>query len=172
MTGTLAHAVFATSLTLSMDAAADVPHVRALDPQTATVLADGMARSAEFRRLVDRIESLDGIVFIRAGVDPRRSRDRLGGFLSQQVTCVRGFRLLHIVVAPQSRGRAPAVLAHELQHAVELLEEPRACIDADVEALFARIGFQVRAGVVETEAAVRIEKIVARQIAMDRRIAR
>jgi hypothetical protein len=55
-------------------------------------------------------------------------------------------------------------LAHELQHAVELLEAKNARSPTECEALFARIGFRSGPHSYETHAAVEVDRRVAKEL--------
>ena len=150
-----------------------IPHVRALDRESADVLAAGLARSRDFRRMVDRIENMDAMVFIHHGGSPHpTTTHRLGGFLSHHVGLAGSARVLHITLTDRFGDRGIAVLAHELQHALEVLEAPEARSDTDVDALFDRIGFRRGPGIVETAAALDVQATVAQQLAAERRVRR
>jgi hypothetical protein len=56
------------------------------------------------------------------------------------------------------------ILAHELQHAIEVLEAPHVSTEHDVDQLFERIGFHASAGDVETQAALDVERAVRREL--------
>ena len=75
------------------------------------------------RRVIDRIGELKGIVYVedRYYVN-ERTRKVLSGALSHQVTMAGAHRVLHVMVAPESGDRRLLTLAHELQHAIEVLE--------------------------------------------------
>jgi hypothetical protein len=171
MNATLTRAVL--MLAVAAPCAAQPPqtsHIRPVDRQARAVVAEGLARSAAFRQLAAHIESLDGLVYVRVATDPRGSSGpRLGGYLSQNISHALNLRVLRITLTERSGMRAAAVLAHELQHAIEVLEVPGVRTSADVEALFDRIGFRVAQSVMETTAARRVEDAVASQIASSTR---
>jgi hypothetical protein len=152
------------------DPPSSIPHVRGLDRESADVLAAGLARSSDFRRLVDRIENTDAMVFIHHGRSPQSTTaHRLGGFLSHHVGLAGNSRVLHITLTDRFGDRGISVLAHELQHALEVLETPDARSDIDVDALFDRIGIRKGPGIVETAAALDVQAAVAQQLAEERR---
>src|SRR5262245_28297837 len=99
--------------------------LRPLDCRLAAVIADGLTRSATFRQLVERVGALNGIVFIhlKPYVNPQTRRELDGG-MSHAVTTAGAFRLLHVMVGATQGDRPIAILAHELQHAIEVLEAP------------------------------------------------
>ena len=150
-----------------------IPHVRALDRESADVLAAGLARSPDFRRLVDRIENVDAMVFIHHGRSPQSATNhRLGGFLSHHVGLAGSARVLHVTLVDRFGDRGIAVLAHELQHVLEVLEAPEVRRDIDAEALFNRIGIRTGRGIVETAAALDVQAAVAEQLTAQRRARR
>ena len=105
-----------------------------------------MARSATLSREIERIGELNGIVYIKDAyyVEPRTGRV-LSGALSHEVTMAGSHRVLHVTVAPESGDRCLITLAHELQHAIEVLEAKGAVTRVAVDRLFERIGMQVGA---------------------------
>ncbi len=105
------------------------------------LIAQGMAQSPTFRRLVNQIERSDVIVYVDLRPDMRES---IGGslrFLAKSAT----HRFLRVQV---NRADAPlwrvALLGHELQHAVEVAEAGDIASSDDMRALYHRIG--VRTG--------------------------
>jgi hypothetical protein len=134
-------------------------HVRTLDTVLADALEDGLSRSPSLRRLVERIEGFNGIVYLDAGaLAPRglpgeAGRYRLTGATSQDVVLAGDYRFLKVKVELRPGNLTIATIGHELQHVIEVLETPEARDLRSVERLFARIGYLVRPGVYETTAA-------------------
>lgn len=143
--------------------------LRPLTCSTAARVIEGMARSATLCREIDRIGELNGIVYIKDAyyVDPRTKTVRSGA-LSHEITMAGAHRVLHVTVAPQSGDRCLITLAHELQHAIEVLEARDVTTEADVDRLFARIGVRVGASVMETTSAVDMGRAVARELSARR----
>jgi hypothetical protein len=131
-------------------------------------LATGMAHSPAFRGLVARIDRLGGIVYLLPGpvVQPE-ARRVLTGALLHRVSRSGSRRVLWIKVLPESGDRVVITLAHELQHAVELLESD-ATTEAEIDALFDRIGTRTGAWTSETLAATDVERIVRRELLASR----
>jgi hypothetical protein len=126
-----------------------------------------MARSATLRRIIDRVGELNGIVYIQDRYDVNdRTKRVLSGALSHHITVAGAHRVLHLLVAPESGDRQLTTIAHELQHAIEVLEATEVTTDAAVDRLFERIGVNAGAGVMETRAAVDTERAVRRELAM------
>jgi len=146
------------------------PQVRPLTCRTAARMSDGMARSATLRREIDRVGELNGIVYVRDAyyVDPRTKRV-LSGALSHAITMAGAHRVLNMVVAPESGDRSMITLAHELQHAIEVLEADDVTTETAVDRLFERIGARVGASIMETRSAVDVERVVARELSRNRR---
>ena len=71
-------------------------------------------------------------------------------------------------MAPESGDRSLITLGHELQHAIEVLEANDVTTEAAVDRLFERIGIRVSAGVMETHAALDVERAVARELSASR----
>jgi len=116
-------------------------HVRPMQKDAEDLIAQGMAQSPTFRRLVNQIERSDVIVYVDLRPDMRES---IGGslrFLAKSAT----HRFLRVQL---NRADAPlwrvALLGHELQHAVEVAEAGDISSSNDMRALYHRIG--VRTG--------------------------
>ncbi len=125
-------------------------HVRAMEKEGAALLAEGMAHSPSFRRLVDRLEQSDVIVYIDVRPD---MRPEVGGslrFLAESATD-RFLRIqLNRSVAKLWRV---ALLGHELQHAVEVAEAPGIHSAADLRMLYRQIGVRTGADTYDSMAA-------------------
>lgn len=112
-------------------------HVRAMQTAADDIVAEGMARSATFRRLVNRLEQSDVIVYvdIRPDMPPN-----IGGslrFLAMSATT----RFLRVQLnRADSRLWLVALLGHELQHAVEVADARDVQSASDLKDLYLRIG--------------------------------
>jgi hypothetical protein len=134
------------------DPVAPFTHVRVADGPLAGVLQDGMRRSATLRRLVQRIEQFDAVVFVFAGSAVNPAVGHMSGAMSHEVVRAGQFRFIRITVLPRRGNRTLATMGHELQHAVEVLEAGVSG-SMDVTDLYKRIGVLVRSGVYETDRA-------------------
>ena len=120
-------------------AAAPYPgaHLRPQSPRIMAWLARGVDRSATMRGLVDRIERGDVVVYLEI-------ERRLGPDISACVTfmaAVPGARYVRVSIRPDLRAAdTVAMLAHELQHVVEVIDHPDVRSDDDLAALYRRIG--------------------------------
>jgi predicted Zn-dependent protease len=133
------------------------PHVRTQDPQLAKVIRQGLDQSPTLRDLVHRIDGLPGFVYVvwsRCGTrlwEPDTCQDhRIGGS--------EGIRFLRVNIYPGASGeRLLALIAHELQHALEVLSHDNVTSQKEVVTLYERIGIKRRAADnYETEAAGRV----------------
>jgi hypothetical protein len=112
-------------------------HVRAVTPQAQRLVDRGIAGSQLFRELVERINSSDVVVYIR--VNPVQSR-RFAGQL-RFLARVESIRYLSISLnAYDTALRQIATLAHELQHAVEIVERPDVVDDTSLKRTYKRLG--------------------------------
>lgn len=154
--------------------------VRSTDPLISTLMIQGRARSSTFRKLVETIDGTNGIVYVETGQCPV---PRMRGCLLHRFDDEGHARYLWIVVNTEhwiaaKAGRGPAVLialiAHELQHATEVLQNPSIHTSSDilnfyrsvvardmygVDVLRGGFSYETRAAL-ETEEAVRAELAV------------
>jgi hypothetical protein len=121
------------------------------------VLADGIARSATFRRLVSRLERSDVIVYITVRLDMKPS---LGGALRVLGRSATD-RFVHISLNGQhSTPMLVALLGHELQHAVEVADAPDVTNDRSLTSLYRRIGVHVANDAWDSRAAQQAGQVV------------
>jgi hypothetical protein len=150
----------------------EVTRVVATDRDAGELLRDGYSRSATFRRLVATVESSLWRVFVQSGECPV---PHTVGCLLHVVGSMNGERTLYIRVSPHARRRdlVIATIAHELQHASEVLQDPDVVDPGTMRALFARIGFQnvVEGGGIafETADAERAGDVVRHELAAEDR---
>jgi len=124
----VAAAILACTLALAPGSAADPPvtdpigsHVRATDPRAQEWIRAGATASGTFRSLLRRLAESDLIVYVVIV-------DRIDAAVGQMyfVTAKGGVRYVRIeVVADRDGGRMVGLVAHELQHAVEVADAPR-----------------------------------------------
>jgi hypothetical protein len=131
---------------------ARIPRVRPNDsPLIARLLTEGTNRSSTFRRLVEMIDSTDGIVYVQEG----RCGHHVRACLALSVQVAGPHRILRIVVnVRRDHDELIAAIGHELQHAVEALSDPHVRNDPTIYSFFDRIGPTDR-GRFETQAAIR-----------------
>ena len=141
----------ATVVPASAAQSAPIPRVRADSARLGDAIARGTGSSTTFRTLVQSIEATDGIVYLVEGQCGRGVR----ACLHPNVTAAGPNRVLRIVVNVQ---RAPgcalvAAIGHELQHAVEILENVHIRTDLQVRNFFDMVG-RTSQDRFETEAAM------------------
>ena len=130
-----------------------VPRVRSLDPVLARILKDGSERSATMRHLMDVIEKSDVIVYVSFQLTLSNKVE--GGL--HFVNAAGGQRYLRVVVTPGlSSQETLVVLAHELQHAVEVAQAAWVRSGESMVALYRRIGHVANSRRYETDEAQQI----------------
>ena len=111
--------------------------IRPQDPRLADLLRAGVARSATFRAIVKRLEAGTLIVYVSLSPIMRSS---LAGKLTW-MSKAGGFRYLRATInTEQSAEQMIATLAHELQHALEVSDEPDVIDQRSLLSLYKRIG--------------------------------
>jgi hypothetical protein len=144
---------------------ASTPHVRFLDPVLKGLFEQGMQQSPTLRALVERVEAAPILVFIEGDI---RMPVYVGARLNF-VTSVNGLRYVRVDIdCTLSPRRQIALLAHELQHALEIGERTD-ILDADgMESLYEEIGFQSSDSgshrSYETEAAKSVQRAVDHEL--------
>jgi hypothetical protein len=139
------------------------PHVRTDDPRLRALIARGAAESPTFRAIVLRIDQLPALVYVVASQCGTQAA--LSACLDHRVQSRGGYRFLRINILPgEPDHRQPPLLAHELQHALEVLSDESATSLDSVAKLYERIGIRQGVGNFETEAARRVQATVSREI--------
>jgi hypothetical protein len=140
-------------------------HVRATDSRILRVIDAGIEGSATFRSLVAILNESDVIVY----VEPNLTRQALGGYLAHNIVVQGQYRYLRIAMEiAGSERRLVSLLAHELQHAVEVAQTPEARDPKSLERLFSRRAIAFGCGGTtcsETQAAKDVEYVVKRELA-------
>jgi hypothetical protein len=97
------------------------PHVRTDHPVLATLIREGIDRSPTFRRLVDAIQTTDGVIYIEQG----RCGHGVRVCLALSITVAGPHRVLRMVVEDlHPEAEAIRAIAHELCHALEIVGQP------------------------------------------------
>lgn len=118
------------------------PRLRPQDPRIVQVLKEGPLRSDTFRSLVDRIEAGNVIVYI--AVNPIL-KSSLSGALTW-MTRAGDYRYMRASISTElTFDQMIATVAHELQHAVEVIEDESVKDERSLIALYKRIGQPSRA---------------------------
>jgi len=136
------------------------PHVRTDHPVLATLIREGIARSTTFRRLVDAIQSTDGVVYVEQG----RCGHGVRVCLALSMTVAGPHRVLRMVVEDlHPEAEAIRAIAHELYHALEILGQPTITTSEGIYLFFKQYG-SWRGDAFETEAAVEAGNAVSREL--------
>jgi hypothetical protein len=114
-----------------------VPRVRDNgDPVVAALLAEARANSPTFRRLIERIDSTNGIVYVEQGACPPGFRSCL--LLSVVLAGPNRILRIHVDLHREKQA-AMAAIGHELQHAIEALKERGVTTGALLYGFFERL---------------------------------
>ena len=144
-------------------------HVRTADSKVLALIDAGISGSATFRGLIATLNESDVIVYIA----PNLTRQTVGGYLAHSIVAGGRYRYLRIAIAiGGTEHRLVSLLAHELQHAVEVAQAPDARDSQSLERLFSRLAVAFGCGVTscfETKAARDVEYIVREELAETRR---
>jgi hypothetical protein len=113
--------------------------LRPQDARLEKVLKEGAARSTTFKALVDRIEASNVIVYVALNPIMKSS---LSGMLTW-MTRAGEYRYVRASIRPDlTFDQMIATIAHELQHAVEVIEDETVVDEKTLVELYRRIGHQ------------------------------
>jgi hypothetical protein len=140
------------------------PRLRPQSDRLAALLDQGRLRSPTLRGLVEKIEANDVFVYIATNQLLNR---RLAGSLTW-MSQAGPFRYVRASISPDlPADQIIATLAHELQHVVEVIDDPGVVSDDSLTALYKRIGAPSKVPLVsgwETEAAQSAGSRVRREL--------
>ena len=143
------------------------PHLRPLTDSTKIIIERGLAQSAEFRALVQRLNRSDVVVYVSEDYFQSKA---LAGQLSF-MTKAGGYRYVRVRLQWRSYDiQQIATLAHELQHALEIAGRPDIVDHESLARAFADFGHQRPGpsgvnGMFETTAAMEAGDRVWREVA-------
>ena len=141
------------------------PHLRTTDNDLRAVLADGIATSPTLHALVKFLEQSDVVVYLERATRPLFGVAGRLTFVSAQGG--RRYVVVHLACVG-SRVQQLAILAHELQHAVEIAADQSIVDEPSMMRAYARIGYVNRwvtsAVAFDTKAAREIEERVRREV--------
>jgi hypothetical protein len=124
--------------------------VRAMQPRVEKLITAGMERSPSFRRLVHRLEQSDVIVYIDARYDLRVGVGASMRFLATSASD----RFVRIQLdARHNSQMLVALLAHELQHAVEVADNAAIRSADDLRVFYRDTGLRTGPDSFDSEAA-------------------
>jgi hypothetical protein len=134
--------------------------VRTEEPALAQLIRDATDRSATFRRLVEAIGATDGVVYVVRD----RCRPPLRACLVFGIAVAGPNRILRVIVDDRKPDSEALVsIAHELQHALEVLSHRDVTSGAAMHSLFERIGTW-REHSFETDAAIKVGEAVRSEL--------
>jgi hypothetical protein len=137
------------------------PRVRTDDPVVSTLIQRATDRSQTFRSLVEAIQATDGVVYIQRG---RCGQHHVRACLLLWMTIAGPNRMLRVVVDDSKTDlEAMASLAHELRHALEVLQQASVRTGYDMY-FFYRLGHSIKGETFETRAAIEAEDAVHREL--------
>lgn len=163
----LAPLVLLVLLTPQISSAQTAPRIRVLDPVMRELFEQGVAQSPTLRGLAETVQAGSILVFVECDI---RLPAHLGARLTF-VTSVNALRYVHVAIeCTLPARRQVALLAHELQHAIEIGGR-RDIVDIEaMESLYEDIGFQSfehgRHKRFETSAAIAAEDAVTSELAI------
>jgi len=112
-------------------------HIRSTQPALRAAIETGVTHSELFRELVDRLDASDVVVHVVYDYDPAPG---IAGHLTFAAS-TGGVRYLRIAIVPRLGGSdLIAILGHELQHAVEIADEPSVVDQVSMAAFYATVG--------------------------------
>jgi hypothetical protein len=122
--------------------------VRPVSPTLAEAVVDGRRRSGTFNELMDRLERSDLIVYLRLGSCP----DPQSVACLSMIGATSSNRFVRITFVMQMHGvetvlavftdHLIAQIGHELQHALEIADDPAVVDSLTLEAAYRRSGFR------------------------------
>jgi hypothetical protein len=144
---------------------ASARHVRALEPKILSLIDAGLSGSETFRGLIATLDESDVIGY----AEPKLTRRALGGYLAHNIVAQGQYRNHHIAVEMAgSERRLVSLLAHELQHAVEVAHAPDARDAPSLERTFSRLAIKFGCSgttCFDTQPAKDVEHIVKEEFA-------
>jgi hypothetical protein len=154
------------SLSTAAESIAEAPRrlsIRSTDRRLRSLLEHGVRVSPTLRALVARLHASDVVVYLQC--DGPSGPDGRLTFLST----AGGYRYVVVRMARFSRAQQIAMMAHELQHAVEIAETPAIVDGPSLVREYRRIGYenlssQLPGVSFDTQAAVKAGERVLREL--------
>ena len=139
---------------------AAIPRVRSTHDYIRAMIAEAVQRSPTLRRLVEAIGATNGIVYVEQGECGHSVR----ACLTLTITPTAEYRFLRVLVdARQPDWQVMSSIGHELQHALEVLENISLTSAEAIFLFYAREGMTMGESF-ETPAAVRIGNAVRNEV--------
>ena len=142
------------------------PSIRSTDRRLRSLLEHGLRMSPTLRALVARLHASDVVVYLQC--DGPSGPDGRLTFL----TTAAGYRYVVVRMARLARAQQIAMMAHELQHAVEIAETPAIVDGPSLVREYRRMGYENPASQLpgvsfDTHAAMRAGEQVLRELMQD-----
>jgi len=135
-------------------------HVRPVGETIATLIQHAGEKSHTFQGLLDTINARDGLVYILPG----KCGHGMHGCLAN-VTTAAPTRLLLVRVDPRGNDcELMGLIGHELQHAIEVLDDPQVTSFVEAYSFYRRAADAGSIPAFETRAAERIEEKVRTEV--------
>ena len=140
-------------------------HVRPASPAARLLIDEAARDSATVRDLIDRVDRSDVIVYVQMTGSPQ-----VLSASTTLVTATEGRRYLRVLIhAGTPTWNRAQLLAHELQHVLEIASQPDVVSNDDLRSLYLRIGHANGKDRFETSDARNVEEKVRREIVHARR---
>jgi len=139
-----------------------LPRVRSSHPYIRAMIAEAQERSATFRRLVHAFDATDGIIYVEEG----DCHVKVRACLPPTINASAGYRYLQAIIdARQEDWQVMSDIGHELQHALEVLDNPQTrTSDAAVAQLLRHETFTGTKRIFETDDAIKAGEDVRREV--------
>lgn len=113
------------------------PSIRTTDRRLRALLDEGLRISPTLRALVARLTASDVVVYLRC----HGPTEPIGGGRLTFVSSAGGLRYVVVRMTRLSRAQQIAIMAHELQHAVEIADTPAIVDGQSLVREYHRIGY-------------------------------
>jgi hypothetical protein len=160
-------AFFATAVLwlLQSPAGAQTSHIRIVDRELNTLFEVGLTQSPTLDALVTELNAASILVFADCGM---QMPSRIGA-TTHLLTSVGGTRYVRVTVDCSLQPRRQvALLAHEIQHALEIGGRPHVLDADDMESLYEEIGYTTLKDSshtrMETAAAIEVQRRVGEEL--------
>src|SRR5688572_8095021 len=140
---------------------ARMARVRSEDPLIDAAITRGHERAPSFRRLIQAIGNSDGIVYVQEGQCGPSTRACLQHWIG--VAGPNRFLRIRVSTRKVAGCELVAAIGHELQHAIEVLSNPRIRDGLDIFRFFDLNGRTIY-GTYETDAALEVGMAIEREI--------
>ena len=140
-------------------------HVRPASPAARLLIDESARHSPTVRELIDQIDRSDVIVYVQM-----TASNQVASAATTFVTSTVGQRYLRILIhAGTPVWNRSQLLAHELQHVIEIASQPEVTSNDGIRGLYERIGHASGKDKYETGAARQIEAKVRAEIVRARK---